>query len=77
MFRIYFKQFNDFEDNRHFDILEECCVAFFRNLGPGVHKVEMYENLGSTEIPSWRQLVLARREREDEAFKVKRILNIF
>ena len=77
MFKIYFKLFNASEGERHFELLEEASMAFFRNLGPAVHKIEMYENTGTVEELSWRVILTARREHAEEAFKLKRIVNIF
>lgn len=80
MYRIYFKLFNSGESEREFDLLEEACIAFFRNLGPSVHKIELYENLAPT-LPKnesvWRPIILARRDKVDEPFRMTREFNIF
>ena len=74
MFKIYFKNFNGGESERHFELLEECCVAFFSNLGPSVQRIELHEKTGED---SERLIIQAYRMAENEHFKISRVFNIF
>lgn len=77
-FKIYVKLFDSTEVYIDLELLEETCVAFFRNLGPATQRIEMWENTSNIEgEPSWRVTVAARREKIDQRFLMTREFNIF